>query len=43
MVYRDEENAGCSKATDMKELLCEYSDVFPSESPDFATTEGDGS
>ena len=28
MVYRDEENAGCSKATDMKELLCEYSDVL---------------
>ena len=34
IVYRDEENAGCSKATDMKELLCEYSDVFPSELPD---------
>ena len=34
MVYRDEENAGCFKATDMKELLCEYSDVFPSELPD---------
>ena len=34
MVYRDEENTGCSKATDMKELLCEYSDVFPSELPD---------
>ena len=30
MVYRNEENAGCSKATDMKELPCEYSDVFPS-------------
>ena len=34
MVYRDEENVGCSKATDMKELLFEYSDVFPSELPD---------
>ena len=33
MVYRDEESVGCSKATDMKELLCEYSDVFPSELP----------
>ena len=34
MVYRDEENPGCSKATDMKELLWEYSDNFPSELPD---------
>ena len=34
MVYRDEEKTGCSKATDMKELLCEYSDVFPSELAD---------
>ena len=34
MVYRDEEYAGCSTATNVKKLLCEYSDVFPSELPD---------
>ena len=34
MMYRDDVNAGCSNARDVKDLLCEYSDVFPSELPD---------